>query len=347
MTGLGITPTRMLLEPARQSISKAQEALVALQSEATTGRHADVGLALGTRAGDASGFRIKLDGIQKKTDDFNLLSAKAEMAQSALSTLSEMTEQFRSTVTASRTSEGGRKIGAQAAGSSLQIFRDVLSATYNGQYLFSGQNIGTAPINDYLSGPRDSVITAFEDSFGFPPSDPAAAEISPDQLLDFITGSMGQIFSGDDWGSTWSNATGLAPTVRLSPMQSTRILTTTDSEFARKIAHALVVVEIFSSSSVNDAAYVKAADFALGQISEGQLLVGEQQALIGGGQNALGNASASLSIQKMFLTKSIKNLEGVDLLEVATSANLMMSTLEASYALTSRLSRLSILSYIR
>ncbi|WP_395687377.1 flagellar hook-associated family protein [Aestuariivirga sp.] len=347
MAGIEMIPSHMLLQPARQSISTAQKSLSSLQTETTTGRHADIGLALGTRTADSAALRLALQDTLIQGDIFSQSSVKAEVTQTALTALSDLAQRFRSTLTVGKTSETGRVISTQAAQASLQAFRDLLATTYNSEYLFSGQNSDISPINDYHSGPRARIISAFQDSFGFEPSNPAAAQLSSDQLFEFVTGAMEELFSGDNWRAAWSNATEFSPTIRLSSIQSTRVLATADSDFAQKLAYSFSVIEVLGSSAVNDAAFSRAVDIALGVVSEGQLLVEEQQALIGSGQKTLESARAQLSIQKTMLSKAIQDLEGVDLFDVATRTNLVMSTLEASYALTSRLGRLSILSYLR
>jgi flagellar hook-associated protein 3 FlgL len=76
------------------------------------------------------------------------------------------------------------------------------------------------------------------------------------------------------------------------------------------------------------------------------LQVGAEQARIGTGQSRLKLASGSLDASKVRLTSAIQALESVDSYEAATRINLLMSQLETSYALTGRISRMSLLSYI-
>lgn len=346
MAGIDQIPTRQMMQPLRHSMLKTQSRLSETQTEATTGRHFDIGLALGGRTGSTVNLRLRLASIDQALDDFKQAEAKSDLAQASLSSLSQLADEFRATLTGARTSDDGRTIAAGAASTALLSFRDILSASYDGQYLFSGLNTGTAPLNDYGSGPRQAVISAFETEFGFSPSDPAAANLTPVQISDFINGTMEDIFSDSGWRSTWSNASDEAPTVRMNGTQTISVQTTTNGSFAQKIAKALTVMEFFGNSRINDAALESASDTALALVSEGQLEVGNEQAMIGFGHNALKLTQSDLAQRRVTLTGSIQGLEGVDPYEAATNTNLLMSQLEASYALTARLSRLTLLSYI-
>ena len=70
------------------------------------------------------------------------------------------------------------------------------------------------------------------------------------------------------------------------------------------------------------------------------------QAEIGGSQNRVELANESLEARKSVLTISISDLEGVDQYEASTRVTGLETLLETSYALTVRISRLSLLNYL-
>lgn len=346
MTGIGTLPTRLLLQPAKQSIVDLQKKLSALQLEAASGRHADIGLALGGKISDSVRLRSQLAAIDRQRDDLKQISTIADITQTSLTSLGKLTNDFRSTLTGSRNSEGGRTIGTQAAEASLQSFKGILSVSHNGQYLFSGLNTDTTPLKDYNSGARDAVITAFSDLFGFSPDDPSASDVTSDQLVNFINHEMRDLFTGEGWETNWSAATTSGLTFRISGSEFANVQSTINSSFAQKIAQSLSVIEVFGSSEINQSAFEGAVDAALSLISEGQMMVGNEQARIGIGERSIKSVDDRLSVQKAYVAKSVQDLEGVDSFETATRANILMTSLESSYALTTRLSRMSILSYI-
>ena len=57
-------------------------------------------------------------------------------------------------------------------------------------------------------------------------------------------------------------------------------------------------------------------------------------------------ASEEMEREKRDFTSAISRLEGVDAYETATRINVLMVQLETSYAVTGRINRLSLLSYI-
>ncbi|WP_373504174.1 flagellin [Aestuariivirga sp.] len=77
-----------------------------------------------------------------------------------------------------------------------------------------------------------------------------------------------------------------------------------------------------------------------------QLDIGKEQSRIGAGQQRLRTARDAYEIQTASITEAINALETVDPYEAATRVNLLMTQLEATYAVTGRLSRMSLLSYI-
>jgi flagellar hook-associated protein 3 FlgL len=263
-----------------------------------------------------------------------------------LSTLNSLSDRFRSTLIAARNGENGRAVATSAAGSSIDAMHDVLSASYDGQYLFSGLHTESAPLKPYSDGPRLAVVSAFEAEFGFPPDDPAATTLTKVQIADFIENSLQDLFSGPGWETEWSNATDATPGFRLSPNQSIGLSTSTSAAFTRTLAQSLSVIDVLGQSKISNGAFEAAIDSALVKVSETQISIGQEQARIGVGQAALKDAEPLLTEKKNNLTSAIQSLESVDTYEVATRVTLLMTQLESSYALTARIGKMSLLNYI-
>jgi flagellar hook-associated protein 3 FlgL len=70
------------------------------------------------------------------------------------------------------------------------------------------------------------------------------------------------------------------------------------------------------------------------------------QARIGINQKALEEATNQLKSRKTWLNEVILKTESVDTYDVATRINGLMTQLEASYSVTSRISRISLLNYL-
>ena len=81
-------------------------------------------------------------------------------------------------------------------------------------------------------------------------------------------------------------------------------------------------------------------------VLQAQSEIGAEQARIAMSEQRLNMAMEALQTRKNNLSSAVAELEGVDPYEAATRVNLLMTQLETSYALTGRISRLSLLSYI-
>jgi flagellar hook-associated protein 3 FlgL len=271
---------------------------------------------------------------------------RADITQKSLSSLSSLAEGFRSMIMGARGAQDGKTLAALSGLSSLDAMRTTLATTYDGQYVFGGLRTDTSPLNSYDSGPRQAIISAFETSFGFPPSDPAAAGLSAADVRNFLDGAFADLFSDAAWMTTWSAASVEGPVFRSDQSGTIDLQTNTNRPFARSLAMAFSMVESLAGSSINREAFEVVADRALARISEAQLQIGVEQARIGVSQNRLAITTESLEAGKKTFVSAIQALEGVDSYEAATRVNGLMTQLEASYALTGRISRMSLLSYI-
>lgn len=90
-----------------------------------------------------------------------------------------------------------------------------------------------------------------------------------------------------------------------------------------------------------------AMDSALERLDRGRTLLVEVEASIGIRQDSLQSELDLLGREKVLLTSSFQDLTGKDQYEAATQLKELEANLEASYLLTSRLSNLSLLNYLR
>ena len=342
----GNIPSRLLLQASRYSTLQSQSRLEKAHVEATTGRHSDIGLALGGQTGSSLHMRLELSAAEISMTGLKQAAAKADITQTSLTALNSLADRFRSTLVAARNGENGRSIATTAAASSMNAMQDVLSASYDGQFLFSGLNVEAPPLKPYQEGPRIAIAAAFEAEFGFPPDDAAATSLTKAEISSFIEDSLDDLFYGSGWEAEWSNATSATPSFRLSPNQNLGLSASTNAEFSRKMAQSLSIVDVLGESKISTGAFEAAVDAALAKVSETQIAIGREQARIGVGQAALKDAEPLLIEKKNSLTSSIQALESVDSYEVATRVTLLMTQLESSYALTARIGRMSLLTYI-
>ena len=219
----------------------------------------------------------------------------------------------------------------------------------SGEYLFGGTNSGTPPLNDYFASAGSSAKTAFENSFqaffGFPIDDPSVAGISGSQMSTFLD-QVGADFDGAAWQTDWSNASDTPLTSRINTNEVIPTSTTTNSEGFRKLAlGAVISVELLGRNLSPDTQGVVARR-ATTAIGDAISAIDADRATLGVAQSRVKQANDSISNQIDLVKTQMNDLESVDPYEAATRVNTLTTQLETSYALTSRISQLSLLNYL-
>ena len=339
-------PTRFLAQIPRAAIAESQRHLAQAQTEATTGRHADIGLTLGARTGSAIGLRLEQDTIATALDLAGQAKARAEITQTSLTGLTQLAQGFQSMLAGARSADNGKELASITAASSLEALRTTLSTTYDGQFIFAGLNSEQAPLAAYEQGPRDEIVTAFVAAFGFAPTDPAAASLTGGQISDFLENGFANLFADPAWSDSWSAAADANPRFRLHSGEALDLSTNANQPFARTLARAFAMVEVMGSSAIGREAFQSVADDALTLVTEAQLQIGAEQARIGTGESRLKEAVDGLRASSGRISSAVSALEAVDPYGATSRLNLLMTQLETSYALTGRISRMSLLSYI-
>lgn len=346
MVGMTGVPSRLLLQPSRMAAADGQRQLANAQVESSTGRHADVSLVLGSRMGADITLRAQLTSIDQAKMLGNQASVAADMTQDVLTALNELADRFRSELTGARSAGNGTSLSASLAVASLGSLENHLSTTYDGNFLFAGLASGSLPLRGYDDGPRQAVADTFVTTFGFPADDPAASTLTSTQIENYIEGAFAALFADPAWSSTWSDAAPQTNQLRLGSGSPISLSSTADAPFARTLAKAFSLMELLGNSRVSSAAFTAASGKALVLNSEAQAEIASEQARIGIGQFRLKDAMLMLDKRKSSLSEAVTTFENIDPYEVATRINLLMTQLEASYALTGRISRMSLLSYL-
>jgi flagellar hook-associated protein 3 FlgL len=199
-----------LTNAMRYQQMRMQADLVKATKESSTGRVADVGLALGGRTAQSVTFSRDLDRLNVIVDSNGLVTARLASTQTSLGQLSGVAQTFLSALTTASSGDNSNSLTQSTGQTTLQQLTSILNTSVNGEYLFAGTNTDVKPINDFTAAgsPAKAAFDAsFVAKFGFTPSDPAAANITAAQMDDFITNDVAPQFLGAGWQTNMSNAT--------------------------------------------------------------------------------------------------------------------------------------------
>jgi flagellar hook-associated protein 3 FlgL len=328
---------------------RMQADLVKAQKEASTGKVADTGLALGGRTAQAVTFSRDLDRLNVIIDSNGLVGARLSSTQTSLGQLSSTAQALLSSLTTATSGDAFDSLAQSAGRSALQQLTSILNTSVNGEYLFAGTNTDVKPINDFTtpaSPAKAAFDAAFVARFGFSQDDPAAAGISAAQIDDFMTNDVAPQFAAPAWQGTWSNATDQQIVSRIALNETTPTSTSANSDGIRKLAMAAAMATSLMSSNISQAAKDAVVSRSTALVGEALSGIGQLQSDTGVAQKRVSDANDRMQTQVDLFERHILDLEGVDPAEAATRVADLTQHIETSFALTARLQQLSLLNYL-
>jgi flagellar hook-associated protein 3 FlgL len=339
-----------LWDASRILMSRTQSQLGAASQEVTTGRHHDVGIALGTDTSRAIDARLVIDDMDSIATMNGVASQRLSTMQSSLSGMLDLARSLFTEATQVVQSGVDRELFIDSAKSKLATLTSLISATNNGTYLLSGTNTLSAPVSDYLADPppaaRSAVISAFTSEFGIAPDDPAVADLTADQVKTYLNGTYATLFETPNWQSTFSSASDASTELRIAPQEYTSYSVSANDPGIRKLYSALVAVVDAGANGMNADAFGQLASLVAGSAGAAAADLAQSQASLGAVQNRLTNANGRMQIERGLLNTVVGELEGVDQAEASTRLNSLTTQLQVSYAVTARMFKLSLLEYL-
>lgn len=339
-----------LSDETRLSILRLQSRLVDAQKELGSGRHADVGLTLGADTSKVISFRQELSVTQSIIDSNGVVTTRLKGSQITLQSMSNLAQDFLSSLVNTKTSTGVANTTVQMAQASLKAFLDQGNATIDGQYIFSGVNSDVRPFDDYYAamapGSKQAYDAAFLAKFGITQQDPAVPSIDAATMTSFINNEAAAQFDDPAWTANWSSASDKNIKNRISRMELAETSVSANDPAFRKIASAFVMVAESGFASLNDSARQAVIDKAIAQLGDGIAGIAQLQSSLGIAEERITTSNEVMTLQKSLMTSSIDSLEGVDSAEISTRIANLMTQIETAYAITSRLNNLSLLNYL-
>lgn len=339
-----------MTEASRRSLAQLQVDLVKAQKEVTTGRHADVGLALGHRTGQSVSLRYDHARLTAIIDTNGLVEARLDTTQHLLGSVLEVAQGFLASAIASQNGQIGADVVQPDARAALQALIGSLNSTFNGAHLFAGVNTDVEPLSDYFSDPpsaaRSATGAAFLAEFGVSQSSPLADAIPAADMEAFLDTGFAALFDDPAWSSDWSAASDQAIRSRISVSELVDTSVSANHQAFRKLAMAFAMVADLGLENLNGEAARTVLTTATRVVGDAIGELAGLQANLGTVQQQVSRASERMAVQTDILTSRINALETVDPYEAATRVNALLAQIETSYALTGRLQGLSLLNYL-
>lgn len=337
----------------RRSIATMQDALARHQKELASGRIADPGVSLGSGARMSYILQNNLEETRAILATNRRVTIRVDATQNALNDLQQTAEAMRKTLLVSQDNVTDPKAIASQARASLALLVSTLNSDDGESFIFGGQKTDVPPIADYFASTvapaRAALDIALLDpatGFGFPADSTQVAQLTTQKINDFIDGSFSDLFSETSWKSQWSSASDTVIESRISLQQTIEASVSANDPALRKIAMAYVMVsELGISGMSNDGARALVRK-ATETLDEGMALLKASRARVGVMQQSIKIADENLQRYSGMLEVEVSHLGAADRSETATRINETLSRLEAAYALTARISQLSLTKYI-
>lgn len=342
--------TQAINNAINKSVRSTQQLLIDAQVEVSTGRHADVGRALGYRTGQTVSLRIESSRLTAITETNGVVSTRLETAQGALTGIVATAQEFLGQLFGARDSVSGASVLQRVAQNGLSSLGDLLNSAIDGEFVFAGVNVDVKPVTDYYDDPppasRQSIEAAFIAEFGFSQSDPQVANITSTAMQTFLDGNFAAEFDPASWSADWTTASQEPVRSRISNRELIDSSVTANEQAFRKLAKAFTMLADLGTENLNDSAFETIIDKAAGVVTEAISELSQLQGRLGSAQERIASANERMSLSQDILKKQISDFETVDPYEAVTRVNTLLTQLESSYAVTARIQGLSLLNYL-
>lgn len=343
--------TSALYNNVKLTLQRSQVELAQRQTEVTTGRHADVNLALGPKSGGPISLRAEQDRLQGILDSNALVSTRLDLIQSSVEAVTSSAQSVVSSLTTALGSQGTAGIAITETVTQFQNITTAINSFANGQYLFAGVNTDVKPMEDFVGDPggtaQTAINNAFITEFGFAPDDPAVSSITPAAMEAFIDGAFSAIFEDDvQWKAAWSSAEDKNISSRIGPNLKVETGINANETGIRAISAGLTMVAGLGGEALNAETRAVVFEQALSKVSEGVASLNDARGRLGLVQQQISEQNETMTIRKRISESYVVALEGVDPFEAASRVTQLTTQIETSYSLTARLQSLSLLNYV-
>jgi len=343
--------TQYLSSSMRLSVLRMQSDLATLQTESTSGQYADVGLHLGSQAGEEISLQNENGLLQTSINTNSIVAARLSTTQSSLDSL-RSTAQSALTALTEWTPESDTGSTLQNLGAnSLQSLISTANTAVGGQYIFAGINTGVAPMTDYTAPPAaahtaiQAAFTTYLTSVGATPQ-----TVTGVQMQGFLsTPAFVNQFQQPAWsaaGSHWSSASSTNISSNISPAETIDTSTNVNQPGFQQLTQAYAMLNEFTGAGVPQDAMQVVVNQASALINKGMAALTTTEATMGAAQQRVTDANDNMSAQMTILQTQIANLDSVNPYQTATQVSSLTTQLQTAYSLTSQLQQLSLVKYL-
>lgn len=333
----------------RVTIQQGQLEVIKLQQEVTTGKYADSGLALGASSSRAVNLKNELDRLESLKDTNAIVTQRLSASQMALETMRKASEQINTTLIATLGNDDATRLSIANTdiNGAMSSFVAAANVQFNGEFLMSGINTDVKPLADYEAGsPAKISFDAALSTFMLGNGIATMSDFTPAQMTDFIENTLEPMYTGAQWDTDWSNASDQNVMSRISANEVVASTSNTNTTGVRKFALAAVLATELLGAGVSSTVRDTINSAAQNYVQQSITGLIETSSSLGISESRVTKANTSLEAQTKLVTTHINDIEGIDVYEASTRMNSLLTQIETSYTLTSRLQQLSLINFL-
>lgn len=350
----------------RSTILKAQIEMTNLNTELTTGKHADLGVTLGANTARSIDLNRDVERLSSIVSVNSLATTRLESAQTALKNINAAGNSIQGVLVPNTSSTPPTlEVVARTIKGALDNFTGAVNTSVAGEYLFAGINTDVRPLDDYfaegstLKAGYDTEVNFFLSQQTPPVS--AVENLNATQVQAFMTEMEGK-FNGtskltspphplplvgkDFWTTFGSSASDTNMTSRISQTEVVESSTNSNSSGMRYFAFTAITALTFLDNKVPQPIREAVASQAISSLKKGLDGMTQQASVLGLSEERITAANTSLKSQQKIIETHLIDLEGVDTYEAKTRLDLLQQQIEIAYSLTSRLQQMSLVNYL-
>lgn len=322
-----IPPNSIVSASFTQNIADMKARATTVAQESVTGQHADLTKHLGGRIGDAMTSHKALADIANQRGLLSIRAGRLDLAQQSLGGVQERISglEVRMLSALSMGDLPGQNLVARDAEAALRDTFNALNSRHGDRFLFAGDQTATQPLNnpDQLLADILQIANTATSAADF--------ELQLDQYFQSPTGGwLTSIYGGTTTSSDPDAVTAADPAIV-------------------EVISALAVMAISTPSNnitlFNENPEIIAASAE--RIGTGSTALVNLRADIGISQERIAKSRESLDTEEAILNTVYNSMVGRDQYAAASELKQLEAGLEAAYLLTSRLSNLNLLNFLR
>lgn len=340
----------------RSFVASATSALATASEELSTGVKSDIYGSLGASSATLMTLRKNYENTEAYINTNSILDSKLQAMLTSIDTARGSADSVLQTaiVNSSRSSTGVSELQNEAS-AALESLIATLNISYSGDYLFSGIDSDRQPLTRWTEMNEEtgtSPAQVLADIVGSGPTsvDEVEAMLAKiDAVFSSSNADEAENFEGTFFSGTpaASSGSGSRVTARIGEGQALEYGVQANDAGIVNVIKGLAMLAAVDVSAIEDdatySAWMEGATAALSTGVEGML---EISAGIGFHQQVVENAQTRLEDLSLVQKTQISDCESVDPYEASTKVENLQYQLEASYAVSARLSQLTLLDYL-